>query len=97
VKRRREDPPDVELASRERNPELIAMDADWSAVVHRLIDKLPEDLRQPLVLCALEELDSPQIAAIIGIPEATVRTRIMRARSILKQKLVRYREGHHAQ
>jgi RNA polymerase sigma-70 factor (ECF subfamily) len=72
------------------------MDADWSAIVHRLIDTLPEDLRQPLALSALKELDSPQIAVIIGIPEATVRTRIMRARSILKQKLARYKEGHHA-
>jgi RNA polymerase sigma-70 factor (ECF subfamily) len=88
------DPLDMEIASQECNPEVAAMDADWNAIVHRLIDALPEDLRQPLALFALEELDSPQIATIIGIPEGTVRTRIMRARSILKQKLARYKEGH---
>ena len=97
VRPRRQDPPEMEIPSRECNPEAAAMNADWSAILHRLIDTLPEDLRQPLILSALEELDSPQIAAIIGIPEGTVRTRIMRARSILKLKLARFKEGHHAE
>ena len=73
------------------------MDADWHAIVHRLLNALPEDLRRPLALSALEELDSRQIAAVIGIPEGTVRTRIMRARNILKQKLASVKEGRHAE
>src|SRR5688500_6649879 len=92
VRRRTEYPPDPDIPSRERNPEVAAMDANWNAIVHRMIDALPEDLRQPLALSAVEELDSPQIAAIMGIPEGTVRTRIMRARSFLKQKLVKFKE-----
>ena len=55
--------------------------------IHRMIDSLPEDLRQPLALSAIDELTSPQIGAIMGIPEGTVRTRIMRARQMLKEKL----------
>lgn len=97
VKRHRADPPDVEIRSWERNPEAAAMDADWNAIVHRLLNALPEDLRQPLALSALEELDSRQIAAVMGIPEGTVRTRIMRARSILKQKLASLKECRHAE
>jgi RNA polymerase sigma-70 factor (ECF subfamily) len=93
---RRRSPPHVEIQSPEPDPEVAAMDADWNAIVHRLIDGLPEDLRQPLALSALEELDSPQIAAIMGIPEGTVRTRIMRARSILKRKLANLKERRHA-
>jgi RNA polymerase sigma-70 factor (ECF subfamily) len=56
--------------------------------VHRLIDALPEELRQPLALSTVEELTSPEVARILGIPEGTVRTRLMRAREILKQKLI---------
>ncbi len=55
--------------------------------VHRLIASLPDDLRYPLVLSAIEELNSRQIAAILGIPESSVRGRIMRARQLLKEKL----------
>jgi RNA polymerase sigma-70 factor, ECF subfamily len=51
------------------------------------VDALPEQLRQPLVLSGIDELSSPEIAAVMGIPEGTVRTRIMRARQILKQKM----------
>jgi RNA polymerase sigma-70 factor, ECF subfamily len=97
MKRRREQPPDPNIPSRERSPEMTAIDSNWNATVHRLIDALPQDLRQPLALSALEELDSPQIAAIMGIPEGTVRTRIMRARSILKQKLATLMEDRHGE
>jgi RNA polymerase sigma-70 factor, ECF subfamily len=55
--------------------------------VQRLIASLPDQLRYPLVLSALEELNSRQIAEMLGINESSVRGRIMRARQILKEKL----------
>ena len=61
--------------------------ADRIAAVHRLIDSLPEDFRQPLALSTVDELTSGEIAKIMGIAEGTVRTRLMRARQILKQKV----------
>jgi RNA polymerase sigma-70 factor, ECF subfamily len=78
--------------SRERqpDPEQALLAGDWTALVHRLIDALPEDLRLPLALSAIDELSSPEIALAMGIAEGTVRTRIMRARQILKQKLAKY-------
>ena len=72
------------------NPETAAVTANWNAVVHRLVDALPEELRQPLALSTVEEMTSRQIAEVMGIPEGTVRTRILRARQILKEKLERY-------
>jgi RNA polymerase sigma-70 factor (ECF subfamily) len=69
------------------DPEQSAITADRNATVHRLIDALPEELRQPLALSTVDELSSSEIAKILGIPEGTVRTRLMRARQILKQKL----------
>lgn len=65
---------------------------DLESIVQRLIDALPEELRQPLALSAVEELNSRQIAEVMGIPEGTVRTRLLRARQILKEKLKGYYE-----
>lgn len=78
---------DPDMPSREASPEHLAMTAQRHAAVHKLVDSLPEELRQPLALSTVEELNSREIAEILGIPEGTVRTRLMRARQILKQKL----------
>jgi RNA polymerase sigma-70 factor (ECF subfamily) len=55
-------------------------------VLRQMIERLPEELRQPLVLCAIEEMTSREVAAAMGIPEGTVRTRVMRARAELKRR-----------
>ena len=53
----------------------------------QMIAALPEDLRQPLELSTVQELNSAEIAEIMNIPEGSVRTRLMRARQRLKEKL----------
>jgi len=55
-------------------------------LLRRLIDGLPEELRQALVLSAVEEMTSREVAVAMGIPEGTVRTRVMRARAELKRR-----------
>jgi RNA polymerase sigma-70 factor (ECF subfamily) len=55
-------------------------------LLRHLIDALPEELRQPLVLSAVEEMTSREVALAMGIPEGTVRTRVMRARTELKRR-----------
>ncbi len=70
------------------DPDQLLIAADRAGAIHRLIDALPEDLRQPLALASVEELNSRQIAVVMGIAEGTVRTRLMRARQILRKKLV---------
>ena len=84
--RARRERPAIESAD-SANPEQFAIAADRSGAVHRLIDALPEELRQPLALSTVDEMSSGEIAKILGIPEGTVRTRLMRARQVLKQKL----------
>jgi RNA polymerase sigma-70 factor, ECF subfamily len=76
-------------------PEAIVASADWEAAVHRLIDSLPEELRQPLGLSV--EMNSREIAAAMGIAEGTVRTRLMRARQILREKMAAMEERRYAQ
>ncbi len=85
-----------ELVASAPDPEEQAIDANRHATIHRMIDSLPEELRQPLALSAIEELNSREIALILGVPEGTVRTRLMRARQMLKQKLAGIMENRHA-
>ena len=80
------------ITATDDSPEAAAVSSHGIARIHRLIDALPEELRQPLVLSTLEEMTSAQIGVVLGIPEGTVRTRIQRARLLLKQKLGPQRE-----
>lgn len=70
------------------------MAANWETALHRLIDSLPEDLRQPLALSA--EMNSREIAAAMGLAEGTVRTRLMRARQMLREKMTALEERRYA-
>ena len=75
------------------SPEQSAVDKDERAVLRRLIDGLPEELRQPLVLSSVEEMTSREVAEAMGIPEGTVRTRVMRARAELKRRFAAMKVG----
>ena len=78
---------DFEVPSVDPDAERAAIRRQQIERVQRLIASLPDDLRFPLVLSALEELNSRQIAGMLGINESSVRGRIMRARQLLKEKL----------
>jgi RNA polymerase sigma-70 factor (ECF subfamily) len=91
----RHEPLDPEIAVGGASPEDAAVATDWNAAVHRLVDALPIELRQPLALSTVDELSSREIAEVMGIAEGTVRTRIMRARQILKQKLGELKAGRY--
>jgi len=56
-------------------------------ILERMIATLPDDLRQTLELSTVQELNSSEIAEVLEIPEGSVRTRLMRARKLLKEKL----------
>lgn len=56
-------------------------------VIEKLVATLPTKLREPLILSTLEEMSTREVAASLGINEAAVRSRLFRARQILKDKL----------
>ena len=62
-------------------------------MLQRLIAGLPEELRHPLELSTVQELNSAEIAEVMKIPEGSVRTRLFRARKQLKEKLAVLLEG----
>lgn len=65
----------------------ILAGAQLRGQLERLIAALPKKLRHPLVLSTLQELEPPDVAAALGISEAAVRSRVFRARQILKERL----------
>ena len=79
--------PEVDVPSTEASPEQAVIESDFNARLRRYVDALPEDLRQPLALSTVEEMTSREISQVMGIAEGTVRTRLMRARELLKKKL----------
>ncbi len=75
--------------------EEMAQNQQVEALVARLIAALPTELREPLMLSTVEELSSVEIARVLGIPDGSVRTRLMRARQVLKEKLSAILGGSH--
>lgn len=62
---------------------------DNSVGVERCLQKLPVDLREVLVLRAVEGLSQRQIAATLEVPVTTVETRLVRARKKLREIMER--------
>lgn len=57
------------------------------------INSLPVDFRTVILLCDVEGFTYEEIAKIIDIPIGTVRSRLFRARNLLKEKLKEYAKG----
>ncbi|PYS96187.1 MAG: hypothetical protein DMF65_13340 [Acidobacteria bacterium] len=83
-----------ELRRRKRR-RLVLQDATYvederRAAVARAIATLPEKYRAPLVLRDVEERSYEEIALILQMNEGTVKSRINRARTFLRDKLQAY-------
>lgn len=71
----------------EGGPDSQAQRSEMRGLLEQKIDGLPEAYRAVFMLRALEELPVDETAAVLGIPEATVRTRYFRARGLLREAL----------
>ena len=71
-------PPDAHVESRET-----------SESVHRALQKLSPELREAVILRDLQDLDYREIAAVLKVPEGTVKSRITRGRAELARLLQR--------
>jgi len=84
-----EDPeqPQVEIADSGVPADDSMHGAEITSTVEKMIAALPPKLREPLILSTIEEMSPKEVAATLGINEAAVRSRVFRARQILKEKL----------
>lgn len=76
-------------AAGEERPDDALGRAELRALLERKIDGLPQDFRTVFVLRALEEMSVEEVAELLHIPPATVRSRFFRARAQLREALAR--------
>lgn len=62
-------------------------DADGHALLRRLVDALPDPQRLAMTLYYYEERAVAEAAAMLGLPEATVKTHLHRGRAALRGRL----------
>jgi RNA polymerase sigma-70 factor, ECF subfamily len=77
----------AEVPSRDASADETLQGAQVGVALERMIAALPEKLRQPLILSSLEEMSPREVAVTLGINEAAVRSRVFRARQVLREKL----------
>ena len=58
--------------------------------VTKAINALPDDFKTVILLCDIEDFTYEEISKIIDVPIGTVRSRLFRARNVLKNKLKEY-------
>lgn len=76
-----------ELSMPGSSAEQLVSDRQMKVLLEKMMATLPADLRETLALSTVQELNSGEIAAVLSIPEGSVRTRLLRARTLLKQKM----------
>jgi RNA polymerase sigma-70 factor (ECF subfamily) len=76
-------------ADDDQRPDMAASRAEMRRLMEARIDQLPDPFRTVFMLRAVEEMPVEEVAALLEIPEATVRTRFFRARAQLRESLSR--------
>jgi RNA polymerase sigma-70 factor (ECF subfamily) len=78
---------DAMIAQDSDSPEKAAARAELRTLLERKLDELPEAFRVVFVLRSVEEMSVEETAQCLAIPEATVRSRHFRAKSLLRESL----------
>jgi RNA polymerase sigma-70 factor (ECF subfamily) len=73
----------------DQQPERIAMRGEMRRLMEARIDTLPDSFRTVFMLRAVEEMNVEEVATVLELEEATVRTRYFRARGLLREGLSR--------
>ena len=73
------------------DPEVSAQQTQAVALLHQLLEGLPEDQREVFVLSELEQMSAPEIVELTGAKLNTVYSRLRLARSAFERGLARAR------
>lgn len=71
-------------------PEREVLDEVPDEEVQAALDALPDVFRTVVVLCDLQQFSYEEIASMVGVPIGTVRSRLFRARRLLRESLHEY-------
>jgi RNA polymerase sigma-70 factor (ECF subfamily) len=82
-----------QLADTAAGPEIRVQSQETQKMVHLALQRLSPELREAVILRDLQDLDYREIAAVLKVPEGTVKSRINRGRTELARLLSRtYRQ-----
>ncbi|MGF9758745.1 RNA polymerase sigma factor [Microvirga sp. 0TCS3.31] len=76
-------------ARQHSDPEAAAAQAEVRRLLERAVDELPEHFRMVFMLRDIEEMSVEETASHLGLRPETVKTRLHRARRLLRQSLDR--------
>ena len=82
-----EEPQERELVSTSLDPEALLSREQSERLVHDGLAQLPVKYRLPVVYAAIDGLDYPSIAAMLGVPLGTVKSHLRRGMARLRQRL----------
>lgn len=71
------------------SPEEHLSQSEVSQLVRTALAHLPDEMREAVVLCELEERSVAETAEILRVPPRTVESRLYRARQLLRERLRR--------
>jgi RNA polymerase sigma-70 factor, ECF subfamily len=77
-----------------KTAEELAASSEMAKILDSLIAALPESLRDPIRLFTVEDLLPGEIAQVLETSEASVRSRLFRARQILRDKFRAWEVQH---
>lgn len=72
------------------SPHDRAAESQRSRLLKEALQRIPEHYRVPLVLSHVEGLPVEEVARVLDLPEGTVKSRLFRARAILKETIRRH-------
>ena len=75
------------MDKQDRDPEAEAQRREMRALLESKIDELPENLRIVFMMRDVQELNTAETAASLGLSEEAVRVRLHRARSLMRERL----------
>jgi RNA polymerase sigma-70 factor (ECF subfamily) len=74
-------------------PEEVSILRDQRRTLERLVERLPDDYRDILILREVEDMGYREIATIINVPMGTVMSRLARARAELRKQWLQQAGG----
>src|SRR5262249_51204692 len=71
------------------DPALTVAWQELQTLLDEEVERLPENLRGPFILCCLENRKASEVARQLGLEEGTIWKRLSRARKLLRERLAR--------
>ncbi len=77
-------------SNRVRDPETTMVQSEIRVLLERAIDQLPSTFREVLIARLVEGMSVAETAELFGIPSQTVKTRLFRARALIRAEMERH-------